>query len=420
MTGVLVAPLPWAVAEALYPAGSAPWSGLPVMVPPVGDIFTPNTKPPARYFNYLFNNHYKAILSTQVDQTVQAAENWQLPVKLTGSEVIDCKPSWDPVNGAWIFGVNDGTTIGIWSVYANPGAKTNGGPGQGSFGSTPFVGRICSVLKDPTDANTYYIAAIQTSDHSMHVWSFDQSVSVFTSRVTSAAHVFTDVQLGYFNGNLLVAEAAAASSVIVRSTDKGVTFTGISGATTIDCDTTFTIAVSGTQVLIVANHRTSTLEPGVLSSLDGITFTMQTFGAVFAAGDTGIGSAWVSVNNRWVFCYQPAAALGTRKFLTSPDAVTWTASATLTATPLWDLASAGPIVMGIAVDVPNGTTYLVYSLDGAVSWVRVPFAAINANVDKSWIAASSAQFAVAYKDIGGAFSDYSFSHAFDMTGAPAT
>jgi hypothetical protein len=44
----------WAT-ETNFPAGPNAWSGQPCKVTPTGDLFTPNTKPPAEWFNSVFS-----------------------------------------------------------------------------------------------------------------------------------------------------------------------------------------------------------------------------------------------------------------------------------------------------------------------------------------------------------------------------
>lgn len=340
-----------------------------------------------------------------------AAENWQLPFAFPANVKSECKPSFDAVHGCWLFGDNVANTLSIRTYLGLPGAKTQAGiPGSGGALGTPvsLAARITCVLKDPTDADTFYLAAIATSGGVGHVYRFKLSTGVYTGiLVTSGA--CTDLQVACFAGQLIVAPAQGASSALSTSGNQGTTFTGVAG-TIPDCDTTWTLAVSPTELLAVANHTIATNAPGLLSSADGITFSPQSFGA-FAGGDAGIGTAWGRdrAGPCWIFCFKTGGT--DREFLRSPDGITWTnIGVTLTTAPLWDLVAIDTTFVGVSIDTANLVgTRVLYSVDGALTWYQTQFAAINFTVARLWLGASSSQLCVSFDDLAGTETEVAFS-----------
>jgi hypothetical protein len=460
-SGTLLPPLPWAVAETLYPAGSNPWNGQPVMVPPVGDIFTPGTKPPARYFNYLFNNLYASILSTQtyvlLNGAVRACENWQPPSGLGVAKYNEAKPAWDAFNGAWLLGYNSGAAVGIVSfvglspssLYGTDIAVPAWG-GGGNFALQTFVGTITSVCKEGTDGVTYYLAVIATSTAAGHnigdlyVYSFSSATNAFTQIFTThaAASVITDAKLLSVGGRLVLAVAsttAGAAGVYTNPTPTNpATWTPIS---LLDCNTSWDLAYSGIggQIVAVANSLTSTNEPSLLTSPDGVAWTGRSFGAVFSAGDKGVGVAWGWDPSKapgvgaFLFCFTPSGTTH-RRFLQSVDGIAWTTTdslgtglPTLTATAIWDLAAIGRVFVGMATDIaspPVVGMFVVYSTDGGLTWTRsqmvVPVTSTS-NLLNLKLGSSGVQLAASYQPgAAGTQSYYAFSHIIDATGAVAT
>jgi hypothetical protein len=107
----------WATAETDYPAGSNPWNGTPVIVgPPAQDYFTPDTKPPAQTFNYLFNKLFAQDTAVLVDAWSGILNNWQEVVlsssssfNTVASDTFAASPqaiTWEPLYGSWRIALN--------------------------------------------------------------------------------------------------------------------------------------------------------------------------------------------------------------------------------------------------------------------------------------------------------------------------
>lgn len=104
----------WATAEALYPSSGNPWSTQPVSVAPVGDIFTPNTKPGAQTLNFMFNAIGKDLVTMRNMSLGAALENWHAPVTASGllASASWTVIAWDDAHQMWVGGISDGTSNG--------------------------------------------------------------------------------------------------------------------------------------------------------------------------------------------------------------------------------------------------------------------------------------------------------------------
>lgn len=353
------------------------------------------------------------------------AEFWQTPFQLGSGHISECKPAWDSIHGRWLFGSNDGANIGI-------GAQAGTGVGYALNtrhlpGSSPvaLASRITCVIKDPDDVDTYYMAAIATSGNVGHIYRYKLSTQVYTSILTSSTSC-SDAQIACFNGRVIVAFAEGASGAELKvSTNGGTTFSNALGSTPIDNDATWTFVHNATQLLLVGNRLFSTDEPGYMLSTDGTTFTTENFGAFFAVGDLGIGTAWgLDLAGRcFIFCFKPAASSGTtRRFLRSSDGITWTdVGIPLTSTPIQDFAAVDACFMGFMVDAAGvDGSRIVYSLDGAQSWQMSQLNILSFFPASLRLGAGPAQFCATCLDNPGLESVISFSAISGPMGAITT
>ena len=123
----------WASLEINYPGVSSPsqpWLGGPVQVAPASDYWSPNVKPPAQNFNYLFAKEdaqaqYAYSLAVSV-----AANNWSAKTAVTSMGVADTPINfagfaYDTVYGKWVGAVtNNVADLSISVVQTFDGGRT--------------------------------------------------------------------------------------------------------------------------------------------------------------------------------------------------------------------------------------------------------------------------------------------------------
>src|SRR5271167_2551378 len=110
----------WAL-ETNFAAGPNPWNGQPCKVPPVGDVFIPNTKPPAENLNYMFNLRDGYLASVLQWQGIQFRPAYVQPL---GTLVNLSAVAYDPIALKWMLG---GLTAGtLLQAAAGRGADGDG------------------------------------------------------------------------------------------------------------------------------------------------------------------------------------------------------------------------------------------------------------------------------------------------------
>ena len=139
----------WAV-ESLFPAGANPWNAQPCKVAPGSDLFTPNTKPPAEYFNYLLNALAAQDQALQNQAVSSAVANFDQCIP--ASVPIGGGGSWDfitwhPYRQTW-FG---------WVHTSTPNVQAYSSRDNGKTWATELVGisatNTSAVWMDPASIN---------------------------------------------------------------------------------------------------------------------------------------------------------------------------------------------------------------------------------------------------------------------------
>ncbi len=343
-----------------------PYAGNPALYPPnIGLLDDPDLNPAtSSALNVGIQN--LADRTAYLAQTVRAlgTENWYPPIATPGGGGVFGRPAWDPVNGLWLFTYLTGTVGGIQGVYGLPGSNN---PAFSGILGTPITGApaIWSVCKDPTDATTFYVAAIGLGgNNDLYVWRLDIGTGVYTQVLHDPSGVFQDAELWYFSGSLILATVAASGVSLIRiSRDHGSTWSTVSITAVTG---RWTLHDNGTQFIALGSQVSGgSAPPLVVTSSDGLAFTTR---AITGMGATYTGLGVANGTDFGGPCWMVLARNGSaRTFWRSYDAINWAqVGATLTATACADIAASGPLFVIASVDT-NGT-YLSYSFDGCVTW----------------------------------------------------
>lgn len=140
-------PLTWVTGT--YPAGSQPWSGLPVAINPAQNLVTPGTTLPAPAFNFWFTSLAAADNQANDAQTFGAISNWRAVVAdsaiQSGTSIVDV--IWDGYFERWIADAGAGTGVSVsydggstWAAYGNGSASH-----VGCLAVNPATGDLISV-----------------------------------------------------------------------------------------------------------------------------------------------------------------------------------------------------------------------------------------------------------------------------------
>lgn len=390
---------PWAVAEVNYPAGGNPWNGQPVNVAPAGDIFTPNTKPPAQTMNYVLNKMTGSVAAPgndvailQATALVQASNFAQgsINAALNNISTFTCV-AYDSVNDLFILGAINNSSHASGFILAGRGDAfdpftqpgTIAGP-LGMIGSS--MSNITCVFKDPTDAVTYYIGGIQVGG-GLGAWRVTvpapsgTAITVTQIINISTPPTWTDLQFAYLNGHLIAAAASAgtpASSFIWSSTNQGTSWGSVNNFTVLG----WTLATNGSE--FIAAGGVSGGAPLEVTSTDGATFTASgsSFSGLPTASSNVLGLTWGSdpLGSAWFLAYQNGSN-SKFQWLRSPDGATWTLQPASLSGANWTaslgvhtLTSMGGLLVQFAWD-SNGNIRVLYSTDGATTWQIAPFRA---------------------------------------------
>lgn len=120
--------IPWAL-ETNFAAGPNAWNGQPCKVPPVGDIFIPNTKPPAENFNYILNNRdvvLNNILNTVIVAAIANFDPQVSTIAVPGPATASLgAAAWDPSLQQWIGLFQHGTAAFAFATHGGSGGWTN-------------------------------------------------------------------------------------------------------------------------------------------------------------------------------------------------------------------------------------------------------------------------------------------------------
>ena len=280
---------PFAV-EANDPAGAADWNGTPTKVLPVPDYMLPNTKPPAQWFNYIFNAASAGTwFANGASQTVSGL-NWGALVPLStfnhSTANATMAACWHPQGAVWwVANVQNSNALDLWNrpaaidaAWVNPSVNTmlvtvqkNAAPNQAFVALAP----------DPSGSGTVWLGIVEDATH-CHVWTFNgtsysaqTTVSVATGQATVVMHTF--------NGHVLLgigSQTAADAKLYVQP----------GGTTPLSGVTCAIWRFADTAGFCIAFPGYTTGATVAWSSSDGVTWTPFGF-SFLGAGESIFGCA---------------------------------------------------------------------------------------------------------------------------------
>ncbi len=367
MSGRPVITPAWAL-ETVFPGtvGSTPWAAQPCKVQPSGDLWTPNTKPPAEQMNWLFNK-----LGTDLANTLAFAGNgpgldWRPIVPATtllpspSNAVYTCA-SWDPVLRQWILG---GMSAADGSGSARVHRAENGG-WDGSLALAPNVssgatGVVPFAAGYDGSGTKYLVAGL----NSAHVFAGNCSPGgAWALGYTDASATFVSTSLHQMGGQIFLAYSKATQTLLYYSTDHGTTFnnttyalggyTGGVGEIMVD---------NGTTLLVIACANTSHYLYGTSGALAWNT------GNVPWGTDVPMGATYSVDQNGPCFYVVTAPGGGGMNTWKSADGVNWSQVGGLLVTfAPTSLASLGSILVASS-GVSGGIVSAYFSVDFGVTW----------------------------------------------------
>jgi hypothetical protein len=374
----------WAVAEVDFPAGGNPWNGQPVIVAPSGDIFTPDTFPPAEYFNYLFNLAFVQDVVLLSVGGLGPARNWHTP--FTDSAGTSGDLVWNQAVRRWMM---------VWwngSNSMNADYYSGGDQVRVASGATAqAVAAIPGPSACGSDGVLYTMSGGTLFGLSGTTWS-----TVRAPFITASA--------------CAVATIGTAWALVVNDTS-GAGWQYWSGAS----------LAAGTKILdqagtsptngwaMASNGATATLVCFVERAASGVVYTASTSAIVsttnlttfLGSTDVPLDITWDSTNSRWLMAVSVAGGT-TTAFWYSSDGVHWTKASQLTSMRFGftaiggvNLRAIGALIAATAFDTV-ATFALCYSTDGGVTWNSSDTLFAGSSSTSAQLRASDVGFAIVY------------------------
>jgi len=364
-----------------YPVGVNPWNSQPLAVPPAGTYFTPNVKPSAENFNWMFGTIAADLNSLLTWAAVAPGINWRPEFSTSGFTtplVENC--NWDEKDGVWIEATITVAGTPLFEVWVTKGLDDGAAAAWTQIGGNKLTTNgylFTAVAGDGATAGRYWLAGtdnVGATNNDLVIWFWNGSTWAVTGTGTFAAgasNTWYGVELCPFGGYMVLAVAGhGLASMLISSNDHGATWTGGPGTLpTMAAGSTWLLKSNGTQVLAIPS---SVSLYTVYQSTDGHTFTSSAgLGSILAAGNTVVGLAWTAdaAGPCWVAAVNNGA--GSTFWVRSADGVTWTTqlggiSANLVAT---DMAGCGSLLVCTLADQSSaGPSGQIWSPDGGVTW----------------------------------------------------
>lgn len=384
--GAPIRPYLWATAETLYPAGANPWNGQPVNVAPAGDIFTPNTRPPAENFNYILNR-VSADEDAQRNWTVSGpALNWGIKYAITSAgeptAAAFAQKTPGAIGPAWLIAtrVNSNTSrVFLGNGLDGAGSWTQLGGDFITAHSNRFVadilpdnvgGRHLAIVLEPVGTpaapTMYKLNAGGTA------WA---STATFTLGYTSARMIT-------FNSTYILAlcDSAGASPVGGGSTSPdGVTWTGAFSDGTAGAFAEWYLAASPNSCLALPSISQAT-ESGFWKTTNGTTWA-HVAPASFPVTGTAAGMCYAQTDNGGAYIVGTQVGSTIHFWKSGDEGVTWLAQGSLTTVfgVLVGLAAFGSLIIATCEDTASsGATQMLFSIDGGSTWYYSMATSVNA------------------------------------------
>lgn len=376
--------------ETNYPAGSNAWSGTATKVAPVPDYFTPNVKPPAQWFNYLFNQIGTTITANFGWTANMAAQNWGTEQGLAGafsSFQYFIGAAWDQYLSKWVVLAYAGPNSFVNVSY---GVDGNVAAGWTQVGTTLVAATSGSICTDPQTVGDYYVATV--NDDGTHngtivinhyngsTWSVLNTLTLTSSgsniqkpRLFRTGFIAVGGDPILLVGNNTGTHGAAVNPVCwningtINTQDPGFPAN----------DWVFATAVGTTLGVIVPAFTSFALTAGqYLTTTTGSSFIVRTM-SFLGTNDLVTAICWTldatAIADGKSGCFLLAVYnTGTTKtrFYRSEDGISWTATGAPTAAfEVADLAAVGSLVVATLMDASSGgPSGQVWSPDGGATW----------------------------------------------------
>jgi hypothetical protein len=343
-----------------YPAGGA-WGGQPLALAPIGTYYTPNQKPPAEEFNYLFGEIQGDLdaLANAVNPLSFPARNWHLPT-----------PAY-PAAGPYAICWNDalvGTAAQQWlsagfnaghpsyfTVYYETGTGDAPVPGA-SVSELLSDSPPSGICVNPTNGDVWVVSWYLGN---LYTWlSAGGNLASWATALTTAVGGISDAQCVVHQGVPLVAWGSTlGGQAQVVNLATGI---GLVAATA----SLWILKSNGAKCVALPKQASAT--PYIYTSLDGVTFTTTSLASVVGARETPYDLAWNPSRGLWLMAVSVAS--NESRFLTSPDGIAWTAvGTTLGSGNVTALAASGNFWVGTLMATGASVARIIFSPDG-VTW----------------------------------------------------
>jgi hypothetical protein len=351
-----------------------------VQIPSDGDTFSAQLSGLLSAFQALLDrSQYLQKQAAGVASTVltaaNPAENWQ-PVKALTSPFAGGIPQcagYDAVNDRWMVGFGGS---GSFAVSMTDGlASSLVELGITAWTASPAL--PTALLKDPSDATTFYAATVQAGGSSCGIFLADSSVgSPAWSPVTSdGGGGFTDDKTVAFSGKLIEFIGGASLSFHARySTNK---WGAATIAYTASHPVSFWSVKTGPNEMLALPVGHVVSVPFVTRSTDGAAYTEIAIG--LSSGIQNVNDVLVDVANLggsvWLMAVSSAVA-GCYFLKSSNGGLTWGRVSVVTSRALSGLSgfsqpqlcAFGNVVACLTVNNGASIQSIMYSIDGGVTW----------------------------------------------------
>jgi hypothetical protein len=374
----LVYPTPWAL-ETNFAGSGNPWNGQPCKVAPVGDVFIPNTKPPAENLNQLLNANYNTILTLQRMLLTSSMATWTPEASPVSSSIqLACR--WDPKTNRFLL-LTENTSTLVVSLFATYGqdAGTPGGYLTIPLSFTPAnslnYGSVCT---DPLTAGSYCLTySNSVGTHNSAVFQYWNGSTLTQEISVTAAGYFYGVEVASLNvggtGYVFFAVAGTGttdSAILVNTVPSFPSWgIGVSPNVALAVDATWCLKSNGSQVVGIPSSINLFT---VYSTTNGTSWTTSSsLSSLVPAGYTVVGLTWTQ--DALGLCWLACACNGSAPplFYRSIDGVTWTAQlgGMTTTVTVVDMDASGPLVVATLKDgSTGGPSGAIMSPDGGISW----------------------------------------------------
>lgn len=353
-----------------FPPGPDPWATRPLAVQPAGTFFTPNTKPAAEDFNWLFGNLVNDVASVfqQVGQT--AGQNWHQPLivsRLGGA-------AWDAVNGRWFFGlvgVDGGGGQGISLNYTQNTENSSLALQYGNAISTSANLQIQSILVG-AGSGFYLVGVVNFNTGVGTVYSINGTS--FPNYVVSLGSITaTDIQLDRFVNYLIFAGDSTPTAATVSYSATGLASSWTTATIPASLQSVVKWRTAKSATAIVAFDKGNTAQTKYMRSTDGVAWTERTIALAAGASVQGVAYGLGPFGAAFIVAATNSGGTGLDTWISYDDGLTFSLISSVTSINAWDIAALGSlwVIIDQHADPTVGSEYasrFAMSVDGGLTW----------------------------------------------------